>query len=163
MKRTIHSMVSYLTSGQPIRHYRLKFTGVKHYFPSLTFFLENFQIIGPTATNLTSLCFSCWDNSSDTQFCQKRLKLKISALPNLRQEVRSGQSWPYCIYFNSEWQDKHWHHLHLSIAFYSKVLRRRVISHVVMMGWVKNWPYLRSLKWKSWNKHSACSNFNITS
>ena len=49
------------------------------YFSHLAFFYNNFRTICSTATNLSSSFFSRWDQSSDTQFCQKKFKIWPSA------------------------------------------------------------------------------------
>ena len=78
-----------------------------------------------TTTNSTPSCFSCWDESSHTQFCPKRPVSKFDLPPNLGSQVRSGQSWSCWISFDSGPQDKHFGTKFVRLPFGSKAMVRR--------------------------------------
>ena len=124
-------MITDLTSGQPFRRWRSKFTGFKHYFSNLMFFYHDFRTIGQRTTNFIQSCFSRQNKLSDIQSCLKSQFHILTSRPILglrSDQVKIGNV-GYSIHFVASRQ-RFWYQLHSCITFGSKVIGRRVIMPI---------------------------------
>ena len=164
MEWDIWCMVSELTSDQPLRRQRSKFTGLKHFFSNLTFSSMTSELLVVEQQIWYHRIFLVETNWVVPNFVKKKY-CKVSSPVKFRVTFHVMSKLVILVSIDSEPRETNtW--VPLSLVYHFRFKSHGHMSnfpHWVIMEWVQNWPDLRSLKWKLRSIHAVGIHSSISS